>query len=312
MRHPRELGFRDQVDLFYHNEMNLKSAAIFASALLFTQNLCAETLFEGFYRIERKGKHVGYVMQRLSADTKAGTKTLTTYFRVRQDDQEKFEGTKTVVKVGSGRPISSTYMTTTQGNPVTIVTQYNGAKGKVSFYAGKDKKLERVENIKPVAHASAFIFYHADFKKMVPEKNYEYTALTEERGRIGVGILNYVNTKHTSAGQIVHVVDDFMGQPTESFVSENGEPLGSRAPLEDVIVYWVPNRQEAMGDMQFPTAEMTSLFGDLPEGKKNPWSKLPTFQANSVIGSFAKNPGARAISSEKKVTKRTPMPERKI
>jgi hypothetical protein len=127
-----------------------------------------------------------------------------------------------------------------------------------------------------------------------------------------VGILNYVNTKHTSAGQIVHVVDDFMGQPTESFVSENGEPLGSRAPLEDVIVYWVPNRQEAMGDMQFPTAEMTSLFGDLPEGKKNPWSKLPTFQANSVIGSFAKNPGARAISSEKKVTKRTPMPERKI
>jgi hypothetical protein len=306
------LGFRDQGNLFYHNEMNLKSAAIFVSALLFTQTLFAETLFEGFYRIERKGKHAGYVMQRLSADAKAGTKTLTTYFRVRQDDQEKFEGTKTVVKAESGKPISSTYMTTTQGNPVTIVTQYNGAKGKVLFYAGKNRKLERVENIKPVAHASAFIFYHADFKKMVPEKNYEYTALTEERGRIGVGILNYVSAKLTAAGQIIHVVDDFMGQPTESFVSENGEPLGSRSPLEDVIVYWVPNRQEAMGDMQFPTAEMTSLFGDLPEGKKNPWSKLPAFQANSIIGSFAKNPGARAISSEKKVTKRTPMPERKI
>lgn len=277
-----------------------------------TQTVCAEILFEGFYRIERKGKHVGYVMQRLSSEPKAGTKTLTSYMRVLQDDKELYESTKSVAKVGTGSPVSTSYTTTTLGNPVTITTQYNGAKGKASFYSDRKRKPERVENLKAAAHSSSFIFYLADISKMSPNKNYEYTALTEERGRIGVGILNFVTAKTVQGAKIVHVVDDFLGQPSENFIAEGGEPLGSRSPVEDVICYWVATKAEAMGELQFPTAEMTSLFGDLPEGTKNPWSKIPGFKAYDAIRSFASNPGARAVSSEKIVKERTPMPERKI
>ncbi len=292
--------------------MRLRNAVLLSLSLLFTQTLCAEILFEGFYRIERKKQHVGYVMQRMSTDAKARTKTLTTYMRVVQDGQELFESTKSVARLGTGAPVSSSYTTNTLGNPVTIVTQYNGAKGKASFYSGNKRTLERAETLKPVAHASSFIFYLADLSKMTAGKNYEYNALTEERGRIGVGILNFVTAKNAEGIKVVHLVDDFLGQPSENFVSESGEPLGSRSPFEDVIVYWVPNKKEAMGDMQFPTSEMTSLFGDLPEGKKNPWFKLPNFKADDFIRSFPSNPGARAVSSEKIVKVRTPMPERKI
>ena len=63
-------------------------------------------MFEGFYRIERNRKHVGFAVQRLRQD--GDQRILTSYYRFkRPDETEVFESFKTVFTRANGDPVSS-------------------------------------------------------------------------------------------------------------------------------------------------------------------------------------------------------------
>jgi hypothetical protein len=277
--------------------MNLKSAAIFASALLFTQNLCAETLFEGFYRIERKGKHVGYVIQRYSHDPKTKTKTVTNYIRTKQGDGEVYESVTATAKEGSGAPVKSIYLSTVTGP--TLRTTANFKKG-VPWIAHEVNSADNPQHFvkgNPAPMLSAMLYYMTDITKMSPQTNYGYTTFVEQRGRTDGAHLTLITQQPVASQAIYQFVNDSFGQPVENFVNAAGEPLGSRSMIDDFVCYWVPTREAAVGMMEFPAPQITKIFGDLPEGHKNPWGKTPDFRALQAINDFKKANDPRHPSS---------------
>ncbi len=279
-----------------------------ALLLLATQAVSAEVLFEAFYRIEKDGQHAGYFIERSSQDTAAGTKTLTMYIRQKQDGKEVFETYRSVAKAGTGEPVSSQHISTNTGMPLTITALFKNGVAKVSQSVNHLKALTDTSAKAP--HLSSFLFFLADFRKMVPGNNYEYRTFAEERGRVVDGTMVITAEKNLNGQRILQAVNDFLGQPIESFVTEDGEPLGARRPSGEFSCFWVPNKEEAVGLFAYPTAEFTTLFGDLPEGKKNPWSKAP-FKAAEFIKGFAHSEGSRSVSSQGKANKKLPLPLRK-
>lgn len=279
-----------------YNE-TMRIAVLFAALTIVQGAFAGEILFEGFYRIERDNKHVGYVIQRLSADHKAGTKTLTTYIRQKQNGKEFYEAYKSVVNAKTWAPVASEHHSTNTGFPLTIKSSWKGGKGAVTFAATLGGKLMNKDTAGDADFLGGFLFFAADLNKLAGNQDYSYASFAEERGRTALGWLTRAGDKDFSGTKVVHLVDDYLGEPIENFVAPTGEPLGSRSPTENYVTFWVPTKELAIGMFDYPTAEMTSLFGDLPEGKKNPWSKLSSYQAAEWIKSFAKAEGHRRTVS---------------
>jgi hypothetical protein len=105
-------------------------------------------------------------------------------------------------------------------------------------------------------------------------------------------------------------VDDVLGSASESFVALNGEPLGARGIATDTVAYWVSSRDEAVGFFAFPTSELVTLFGSLPEGKKNTWAKRKNFDSLKAIGGFTPLLGPNDPGSPKRPL--VPLPRRPL
>ncbi len=255
-----------------------------------------EVLFESFYRLERNNRHTGYLIQRLSSDAK-GNKLLSTYIRSRVGDRESYTAVKSVAKAGKGSPIETTHVSNSSGAPYKIHAQFKNGKATIGYHSNNARKAGSVETASNPAYPSAFMFYLADLGKFQPGKKYSYTAFFEENGRNQVGQLSLLGAKDAAGKRVFQLLNDDSGQPIESFVAENGDPLGSRSISTGTVCFWVATKEEAIGDMTYPTGEMTALFGDIPTGKKNLWSKSPNFKAVDIIQSFTTWDGSRSLTS---------------
>ena len=260
----------------------------------------AETLFEAYYSIERDNQHVGYVVQRLVRNRKTSTETLTTYIRSRQNGKETARTFRTEAHAGSATPMASRYngysgysgsaADGTSFPPSAIVAHFDkgASTGRVEFFAGGKKAPHTTQKqVKPPL-LSSFVFFAADLPKFRLDKAYGYYAFAEDYGRATMGTLRMVDDKTAAGAHVLHVVDDFFGQSLENFVAEGGEPLGSRNLALKTVCRWVAGRDAAVGSMTFPKAEIHALFGDLPKGAINPWSKLAGFDSSAVIDAFTK------------------------
>jgi hypothetical protein len=107
-------------------------------------------------------------------------------------------------------------------------------------------------------------------------------------------------------------VDDYLGLPVENFVTPAGIPLGSRDPASETVAYWVPEKNDAVGTMTFPDKDVRKVFGGIPAGKINPWSKLGEFRPDIVINGFHRSKGSRTVLPGNKKIKPVPLPTRKF
>lgn len=274
-----------------------------------------EVIFEGYYRIEKKNKHFGYLIQRLEREPKSKNKTITTYIRtIPKPDTEVYEVFKSTAQASTGTPVKSIYDSTVSGLPIHIVGNFSQKPNQVGtgtaiVQYNRARKPASVRAVSKVQFSDSFLFYLADFAKMVKGKVYTYRSYAEERGTASIGHIDVVGENKNKA-HVFQVVDDYLGLPLESFVAATGEPLGSRSPAENFVAYWVPLKDDAIGTLSFPKEELVNVFGDIPDNKKNPWSKLENFDALQVIKGFSSSYGSRAQGSHPKQS--LPLPLRRI
>lgn len=275
-------------------------------AVSFSPAAFGQVLFEGFYRIEKSGRHVGYMIQRHARDTKAGTRTLTTFVHTKINGDDFFETIKSVANDKTLKPIESVHGGNTMGSFVETAATFKGPKAWVEMRNPRNKKAIDKKNIEAryIAFPGAFLFYAADVARLQYEKNYDFNFYAERAGRPAYGQLSLIAEEKSAAGPVRHVVIDVLGEPNENFLAANGDPLGSRSPADGTVVFWVKSKEEAVGTMEYPNNNFIALFGDLPEGKKNPWSKIPDFNALKVIDNFKKSFGNRklAVKEREKIT----------
>lgn len=272
---------------------------IYGFALTFCLNAQAETLFEAFYRIERKGKHIGYLVVRTSNDSQ-GNRVISSYTRLQDTDgglgDEAFQSLRAAAKTGSALPVSSESVRARKGERTTTKAIFdNKGAGKVTLitqYGGKSST--QTTTTAPASLLSAMALYVTDWSKLKEGHTYTYNAFVEDQGRNGAEAMTYVGKKTIGGLTFRHVINHFNGQLVESIHSESGEILGSRSWSGELVTYWVPNRELAAGEYEFPTAELTRVFSDLPGGKKNPWSNR-SLNALTTLNAIPKasNPDAK-------------------
>ena len=235
-----------------------------------------------------------------------------TYVHSRQDGQDVFESYKSIAKDGGLTPLTSTHVSNNEGTPREITTQFSGNNGRVAFRALPSRNPYQTATLvrSKTAGYSAFLYYALDLKRLKPKIEYIYDTLAEERGRLVTGALSLAAQNTVGRIRINHLVDDYMGQRIESFINDNGEPLGSRSLASNRVAYWVPSKEQAVGNLDFPTHDCVVLFGDLPVGKKNAWSKISGFDAAKVIKSFPRSEGVRKLSAVPDTRKMLPLPRR--
>jgi hypothetical protein len=251
----------------------------------------AEVLFEGFYRIERNKQHVGYLIQRLSTDIKSGNKVMTTYVRRLDSGSELFSAFRTEVDGKTFAPVSSRWNSTDTGVPARVESTFTKGFGRVSFHFFSSKKPTRVDPKVKAPMMSSFLFNTVDISALKPEQKYSYSAFSEQRGFTVPGKIRLEEIRTVGENKFFVVVNDYLGEPIYNFVDQNGFVLGARAFTGDFTVWWVPTREEAVGHFKFPTAEFTTLFGDLPSGKKNPWQNgMSAISAANIVSNTIRKP----------------------
>lgn len=286
------------------------ATALFVGAILIGAPVQAEILFEAYYRVEKKGRHTGYVIQRLSTDKK-GEKTLRTYFRTKGPKQDYFVQVKSSARSGSGQPVETSHYSNVTGGSNRIHTRFRNGKGTVQYYSNNSRKAGLSKKVIYPQTPSAFLFYIADLSKLKTNYRHPVRTLLEDEGQSQLSYLTLLSAKENSGSRVMHLLFDDSAQPIENFVSESGHPLGSRSMATDSVVYWVAKKEDAVGEFTFSTGEITSFFGDLPAGKKNPWTSLKSFDALSAIQQFPAWTGARP-TGRRSLSSSSPLPLRKL
>ena len=250
----------------------------------------AETTFEGFYRIDRGRKHVGFVVQRLRRE--GDRRILTSYLRLRQpDDTEVFESFKSTA-LANGMPIASEHRGNNAGMPA-IFARFTGPRGRVDFGVPESRRPTSVDKYDLMG---SFLFFVANLPSLATGSIYRYYAFAEERGTVQAGTLHVAGAQDVNGVKVYRLLDDFLGEPVEDFVAANGQPLGSRALGGDLNVYWVDSRDEAIGIFKYPNRDVIALFGDLPAGKVNVWTAMTDLRADQVMAAMPKWTGRRVLT----------------
>ncbi len=281
-----------------------------ALLLLATQAVSAEVLFEAFYRIEKDGKHLGYVVERMSQN--AELKTLVTFVYTEHDGEKYYETIRSVAKKGTFAPVESARGGNNTGSRKEVAATFAGGKGWVEIRNPRGRKAFSKEplDMKKTSFQSSYLFYVADLEKLQKGKNYSFDLYAERLGRPAYGQLSLEGETKAGDSKIQHLVLDLTGETIENFIGVNGDPLGSRSPAQGTIAFWVKTKQEAVGFFEYPNNDLIALFGDLPEGKKNPWYGLANFNAKDTVTLFQKSFGHRklAMKAREKIT--APLPVR--
>jgi hypothetical protein len=279
------------------------------AALLFlaSSTASAEVLFEAFYRIEKNGKHTGYMIQRLSQA--ASNKTLVTYLHTVVEGDAFYETTRSIADSKTLKPIESLNGGNSTGMRRTLAAYFKPGKAWVETRLPGSKNASNKEWLDPkrVPMQDAFVFYAADLPLLKKGKNYAFEFYSERAGRAAYGQLSLEGEQQG----VQQIVLDILGEPQENFVTMSGDPLGARSPATGTVAYWVKTRKDAVGHLEYPSKDMITLFGDLPEGKKNPWFARAGFDARSVVNGFPKSFGTRKLAQKEREKITVPLPVRK-
>lgn len=248
---------------------------IAAASLLFLAPVAkAEITFEGIYKIEKNKKHIGYGIQRVELDPTTKKRSIIAYFKTLNGGKTATEVTRSYADE-SYVPLNSLFTSDKSDIHETITATFGGPTAKVVTRFNKSRKDGRTDNLpaNEGTFLSSFLFFILDLAALEQEKaakNYE--AFSEEDGRYAIGKVRFVASK-TFAGQKIMQFDDFfVGEGIENFVFADGTPLGARSDFNKINVF-LATKADAVMDMDFPQKELTEIFKDLPEGKKNPFAQ---------------------------------------
>jgi|GEM_PF-5413432 len=241
---------------------------------VFSLTTHAHIIFEGYYRIEVKGVHRGYVIQRHEYDEAKKERTMS-YFVWRKDEGNITQSGVKAVSREDLRPLryslyeyingKSTITNGTFGPKNLVVTKLDGRTNKV---------IEAPDPIAipPIAIFSSYITqilaksYPADYKDGL---YIAYMGFAEENMQFNDGTIRILRSNPFENQMIYQVLSTFMNEDIELFTFRSGEMLGSRSDNLDSVTYLTANKEEAVGDFKLATEAIKKIFGDVPHGATN-------------------------------------------
>lgn len=243
--------------------------------LAFSMTANARVLFEGYYKIETKGVHRGYFVQRDELNEQTHERVLTYYIWKKSDSGIQQFGVRATA-TENFKPLRYAYYewmntnsTQTEGTFTEKELKFVERDGRT----GKPLSEQRPAQTLPAdAVFSSMITqqvaksYAGEYKENL---NLSYKGLSEEDGLFDNGELKVVRMNPTNNTMVFQVMSEFAHEITELFTFRDGEMLGSRNMLGEHLTYLVGTRDEAVGTFPLAKNSIMKVFGDIPHGAIN-------------------------------------------
>jgi hypothetical protein len=278
----------------------LKNSLTVLATTIFLLNMstakAADILFEGYSKILSGGVHIGYIINRYEFDNKKKQFISTSFLKIQDVNGGITESLKAYASEDL-KPISYSYTTLVGATTKIIDAKAEGNKLVATIKEG-GKPKKSVLDLPKGSFLSTFLVYVIlkSPQGLKPETKYEYQAIAEEDAKIEKGIAVIKNPEAYNGVSAFRVLNDFKGQKFISYITDRGEVLNTKSPVQSIATELVANPAEALGKFQISQALLTALFGAVPEGKYNEIAR----QANAV------NAGAK--QSDKPAAKPTVKP----
>jgi hypothetical protein len=255
----------------------------------------AAVLFEGYFRIESHGKHIGYVVQRDEVGDKSKQRTLTYLVWKSEDGRVTQDAVKVVAKPASARNLyASVSFKHWQGaDRLTDVTE--GKFGKLLTIVQRNlntgASVQRGSMLIPpeaiFSSMATQIFAEKALGKYATGQSMSFDALSEEDEKYSNLRLDVLDSKTFGDQKIVQVVSHFLSESIELFTFEDGQPIGSRNDVAGIETFLVSRHEDAFGTFKSATESIELVFEAVPRGLKTPAStSKPKLSVSEVLQSF--------------------------
>jgi hypothetical protein len=249
------------------------SLLIGASIALIGHAVRAEVLFEGYSKVLSGGVHVGYSIARYEYDPKKRNFIATTFLKTGEAGGNLTESLKAFA-TDDMKPVSYQY-TTLIGNQVKAIDA-KFEKGKILASVKDGDKNEKISKEVPKgAFLSSFLAYVMlkSPQGLKADTKYDFQAIAEEDAALYKGIAFVKNPEDFNGIKSFRVLNEFKGTKFVSMVSERGEVLSTKSPVQGIATELVAKPSEATGTFPVPASTLKTLFGDVPTGQMNEVSR---------------------------------------
>ncbi len=262
-----KLGFR----------MNLKFkfllSACFTSLwiFLFAQTASAQVMFEGYYRIKLSDATVGYTLQKVEFDKKK-KQFISTYFLKTNPTGGDITESLKAVSNEKFQPISYQYTNKTGQTVKTIDASFNKELMSLKISDGT-KVVTQTRKVPKGTFLSSVLAYVMLQNGYKVGKKFTYSAVAEEDGESFSGEAFIKEEQDYIGHGAFRILNKFKGSNFVSFVTPQGEILGTSSPIQQLSTELVASPAEATVGFVLPNQVLASLFGSVPKGVTNAISK---------------------------------------
>ena len=254
---------------------------LFGTLLLFfslAQAFAADIMFEGYYRVDHAGRHVGYIIQRYEFEPKDSTFQFISFLRVKLGDQVIQESTKAKAN-NKFQPITLSY-TSQSGDEIKMIDgSFKGEIMKLKIINGKTVRDETHKIPKGTFFAS-FLTYLLLQKPLTLNQTFQYSAVAEEDGGSFNGRALVESKEVTPDFENYKILNVFKGEkfianvavvkdPQDANKNTRGEVLSTNSPAKNISTVLVASPHLATKDQTVPNKTLLALFGSIPTGKVN-------------------------------------------
>jgi hypothetical protein len=278
---------------------NLRLAAVLV--LLFSVQVKADILFEGFTKVVLAGKHVGYVVQRYEFDPKKKEFQVRHFFHAEGSGISIKESL--VARANAGFVPISYQFTEQNGDKLKMIdVAFKGQKMTGTIHSGnaakggaKPKLAKEIisKEIPKGAFLASFLYYMMLSGKdgIKTGVKYDYAAIAEEEAAVMSGSA-YVS-KEEKMNEILtfKVLNKFKNAEYISYVTGKAETILTKNATQAIETTLVASLEEAAKGMSVNTSSLKSVFGDMPKGLENSIAKNSVSQAGmNRNGGFVVDP----------------------
>ncbi len=253
---------------------------LFGVLLLFfspVASLAGEIMFEGYYRIDLAGKHIGYTIQRYEFEPKDRSFQTISFVRIKTGDEVMQESLKAKSN-DKFQPISYQYTMTSGKTVKTIDATFKGEIMKVKIIDGK-KVLDQTHKLPKGTFMSSFLTYLMLQKKLSINQAFQYSAVAEEDAASYNGKALIESKEPQGAYEVLRILNSFKAEkfvakvavvkdPKDPEKNIRGEVLGTASPTKNLSTELVDASVATEGHI-VPNKILVDLFGGMPSGKIN-------------------------------------------
>jgi hypothetical protein len=242
------------------------------SIALISHAVRAEVLFEGYSKILSGGIHIGYTIARYEYDAKKKQFIATTFLKTNEVGGSLTESLK-AISDESMKPVSYQYTTLVGSQVKAIDAQF--PKGKIAASVTGKEKQTISKDLPKGTFLSSFLAYVMlkSPQGLKADSKYDFQAVAEEDAAVYKGTAFVKSTEDYNGIKVLRVLNDFKNTKFISLVTERGEVISTKSPVQGIATELVAKPSDATASFPVPSATLKTLFGELPTGQINEVSR---------------------------------------